>query len=392
MNSSKTTLKGNKKEVKKKNMPVEKTSTGKIVAIAICAVLVLAMLVGVAYDQLKPTLLFKLDGENIYLSDAMYYIYDKEVTYDAYDQMYLAYTGTGYWDSTSDSGTTNREAAKQEVYTTVKEYAILYKEAINAGYALTEEDKTTASETAEEVLKNLTTKQKSLPGLSKKKLTSVLEKKAVADRYKQDMIDSFDIDDQAIKDTFNYEDYRQYDFQYYYTSKTTYDEEGNSVALSDDEKAKLLEEMNALLEKSKTEDFAALLPSTETEEGTAATEAAATEETTATEETETSNISFQEEGNITPSSTTFEDEVKTKIMAMSNNEISQVLEDSNGYYIVKMINNNSDETYNQTVEDAIAEEENSQYETKFVEIAANYDFSAVDKNWNEIVLGDTVLE
>ena len=68
-----------------------------------------------------------------------------------------------------------------------------------------------------------------------------MTKNTLANRYEQDIIDTFDIDEEAIKAEFDYEEYRQYDIEYLNISTVVYDEEkGSNVPVSEDDKKLLL--------------------------------------------------------------------------------------------------------------------------------------------------------
>ena len=54
--------------------------------------------------------------------------------------------------------------------------------------------------------------------------------------------------------------------------------------------------------------------------------------------------------------TFFSEDLMTTVMAMENGDITEVIEEEDGIRI-RMVNNNSPEAYNRTVEEAIKEEE-----------------------------------
>ena len=47
------------------------------------------------------------------------------------------------------------------------------------------------------------------------------------------------------------------------------------------------------------------------------------------------------------------------MLEMENDDVTEVIEDEDGYYVVRMINNNSPEAYDKKVEEAITEKEGS---------------------------------
>ena len=147
------------------------------------------------------------------------------------------------------------------------------------------------------------------------------------------------------------------------------DEEGNAVAVSEEEKAAALEKIQSIAETAKTaEDFTKVVDT----------------------ETDTS-VTFKEDGSFTEANGLFGDKVDKKVKAMKNDEISEVLEGEDGYYVVKMINNNSTASYDEAVEDAVTSAENEAFQKKYDEQSGNYTITVNDKVWDLIVLGNYTI-
>jgi len=332
VNKSKKTLKGPKKETKKK------FNINPKVWIIISSILGFLLIAGILFDQLYKRPLITIDGDKYYLEDLTYYFYGTEQAYDYINQLY----GGSYWDMPYDysSGMTVREYAKTEAINNIIYNEILYREAVANGYTLTQEEEEKINEDIDTILNDSGLSKKFIKrnGFTEEYLKDVLTKVKLAERYKNDIIDSLDIDEEAIKAEINYEDYRQYDIEYFYisTEDTTDNEDDSSSEETNEEKKKAAYQKIAdIREKALTaEDWSTLLPEDEKE------------------------LKYRDTyflGN----STYYPDEFKEAVMAMDNNEISDILETEDGYYVVRMKNNNSAETYDRTVEEAIekAEEE-----------------------------------
>jgi foldase protein PrsA len=54
-----------------------------------------------------------------------------------------------------------------------------------------------------------------------------------------------------------------------------------------------------------------------------------------------------------------------KVKKMKNGEISDVLETSDAYYVIKMVNNNDSEAYDSQCESVISQEEETQFDTVY---------------------------
>ena len=310
-----------------------------------------------------------IDGKDYKMSDLSYYFYQVESQYNYYDQMFGG-NGT-YWDMTYDekSNTTVRDMAKTEAVDSSVKNEILYKEAVAAGYTLTEEENKTIGSQVDSLLKDTLSKTEiRKDGFTKKSLTNVIGKITLVERYRKDKIETFDIDDQAIKDGIKYEDYRQYDIEYLFVSTTTTDAEGKATALSDKEKTVAYDKLNSYYAKAKdAEDWSKLLP---------------TDETTVT----------YKATNFVKTNTVYSDDMKSMMMAMNNGDISDIYEAEDGYYIVRMVNNNSTESYDNAVDQAITSAEDEAFTKYYNELAAKHEYSTNDRALASMTMGNLTID
>src|SRR5690606_24719936 len=73
------------------------------------------------------------------------------------------------------------------------------------------------------------------------------------------------------------------------------------------------------------------------------------------------------ESNFIPSDNYFSEDLKSTLLSMENGDITDVVEEDDGYYVFRMVNNNSSETYEKTVEDAIKEKEEEAFSKEYNE-------------------------
>lgn len=345
--------------------PITKMSKPWLIA---SAVLIVVLIAALLFDEFYESTLITIDGKKYQMSDMTYYFYTVETQFDYYDQMFGG--GGAYWDMSFDeaSGTTMRDQAKQEAIDSVKYTEILYKEAIDEGYSLTEEEKETISGNVDTMLnEQLSPTVISRNNFSKAYLTEVLGKSTLVERYRQDKIDALDIDDEAIKAGIKFEDYRQYDIEYLYVSTKTTDEDGNYVDVSEEEKTAAYDKISGVFEAAKTtEDWSTLVPDDETQ------------------------LTYQET-NFVESGTTYSEEFEAMMMAMENGAVSEIYEDESGYYIVRMINNNSSESYDTAVEEAITSKENEEFNTIYEGILKQHKVKTNDKAIKKLKMGSLTI-
>lgn len=370
MNKAKTTINENKEKKKayhgSGSMPLGKTMRNILIGIGILTVIV--MIVMVCLEQFERKWILKVDDQTVYLDEMTYYIYSEEQNASMYDSLYQQIYGVSYWDYENEDGTTGTEQSRSNILSTVTQEQILYKEATNAGYSISDEDKETAKENVKEVLESLTKRETLKKGLSESDITAIYEKQAMIERYRDDIIAEANIDYDAIKEDIKYEDYRQYDVQYYYVGTVSTDEEGNETKLSDSEKKERLQKMEAILQKAKDgTEFESLIDDNEE----------------LIEFTKDASFTKTDSGNI-------DEDVETTAMKLKNDEISDIIEGSNGYYLVKMIDNNSKESYNDEIETKTTEKEDEVFNEKYQEMINKYNIEVNQDQWEQVKLGSFI--
>lgn len=363
MNKSKKIKGTNKESVQvKKN---DRIVSPKVLTIA-SAVLVIILVGLLLFDQFYERTYLTINGEKYKMHDLAYYFYSVETQYDYLNQMF----GGSYWDMVVDenSGTTVRNMAGQDAIDSAVRNEILYKEAISEGYTLTEDE----IADAEKEVTSLMEEQMSEEVIDKNNFTKdylldMVGRTVLVSRFRQDKIDAMDIDDEAIKAGIKFEDYRQYDIEYLYVTTETTDDDGNTVAVSEEEKAAAKTKADALYEKAKTtEDWSTLV-------------------------SDDDDSSVYRKDNFIESDTTYDDAMEAMIMSMQNNQISAVYEAEDGYYIIRMLNNNSSESYDNAVEDAITSAEDDAFNDYYATVVEKYDYSINESAIKALHMGSVTL-
>ncbi len=367
MNSSKRLAKndgiGQEKKETKMNVPAIISSKNKVLAL-IGIVTVVVLCAGVCYMQLRPRAILKVMGadannasvtKTLYMKEAMYDIFQTETQYNMYSSIYQQMYGTTYWDmeNVDEAGRTGASAAKKQVMDGLKQREIMCMEAEKQGYKLTDEEKKAAAEEVKTAMENFSDAQKKLPGLDQETLTKVFEKNALAEKFRQVLLAQSGIDREALKASVNKEDYKQYTLQYYMISNKNGTDE-NAADVTEETKKKNFDSMTALKDKAKTaEDFSKLL-----------------------EEKDTSGIVAMQTmklvANEMEDSTFLTKKLRKKLIKMENGEISDVLEGEDGYYLVRMENNDDSEAYDAQCETVVQQEESKKFSEQYATFAPAY--------------------
>lgn len=368
MNKAKKIAKNNGIGTEVKNNPVGSggsfTLTKNKVLLTLGLIAVVILCAGVCYMQLRPRVVLVVSGSDaggsevkskVYMKETVYDIYQVESQYNMYSQLYQQMYGKTYWEmeDVDDAGRDGASAAKKQVMDAVKQREILCMEAKKLGYSLTDEEKNTVAENVKQARENIPEGQKKLDGMDEKSITTAFEKNALADKYRQVIISESGIDREALKASVNKDDYHQYTMQYYKVSNkegTGEDEKDVSA----EQKQKNLENMKALQEKSKTaEDFTKLVE----------------------KEDETGIGTYQQEELLQKDmedSTFLTKKLRKKLIKMQNDEISDVIEGEDGYYLVKMVNNDDPAAYEEQCKTVVSDEETKQFNARYNQIKAGY--------------------
>ena len=354
------------------------SDTKKIVIGAICVIIVLVLCIGVGIQQFQPKVVLKVNDTKLTMDDMMYPIYERESAYLPYDEMYQMYTGKSIWENNymgSDrnitSTVTNAIGLKQEVIDTETEYEILYQEAKKAGKKLSADDKKEVQDEVAKALKGLSFTQKLRLNISKSKLTKRFELRKLADNYKKEQTKELDktVDEKAAIKDISKKDYREYKVQCYAFSNTSTDSDGNTTKLSDSEKSKLEKELQELYKKAAdAKDFSKLLKDD------------------SKSDIKFSDTSFTEKDGW---SMVTDKKLLKQIKSMKKDEISDIIKDEKSGYVlfVKMVDNNSNDSYKKACDSAITSAKNDAYDTWYQGILENYKVSTNSDVWDDVTIG-----
>lgn len=359
-----------------KNSGSKKKLTVIIACVAVAVIAVILFFVGRSLGKkelstVKKDAIITVGDYGYALEDMMYYIYTEEEAGALYNEIYQTFYGDSYsyWDEEDEENDnmTGQEASKKNILNAIKKELVWYQEALKAGYTLTEDDKSTAKDAYDSFLENLTEKQKAEKGMGEE-LLSYFEKQQVIQHYKDDLLEEAGFDTESIAATVSKEEYREYKYEYYCIYKE--DEEGNKYS-----KKELTAHLNSLKElASKVE------PDTDME-------SLLTQELL--EYMEYGNDSLVErdgEGYGTYKKV----DVDALIKGMENGKVSDAVETEFAYYIFRMDDNNSEEAYEERVEELVSKEETKIYNASYKNAKANYKITVDKDKWNKVTLGSII--
>lgn len=338
------------------------------IGLAVAVGLIVAALV--IWDRYHRDVAMTVGNEKIYKDELMYYVFETENDAQFMDNFYKQIYGSGYWESADDSGLTNSELEKLNIKDQAARDIILEKEAVNSGISLTDEEAAAADETAKTLFEQMSAADRKNNGITLERLTKISRRISLGEKYEKHQIEGYDIDDEGIRAEVDKDEYRQYNIQYYSVPYVKTDEENNEQPLSDEEIKELEKKLLDLRERAeKGEDFESLIG-----------------------EDEESDITFSgiEAEKVWKADTNFSDTITSVIYNMQDDEISDVIkdEDSGELYLIKMLDNNSDEAYEDEVKSRILAKEEESFTNEYIQkLLPSYSIKYKDSVWDKINLG-----
>lgn len=159
-----------------------------------------------------------------------------QATYETY---YSAYLGEDMWNSDASDGETYEESVKSSVLKSLEDMILLEKHMEDYDVSITDEDKAMIKETTQQFLNDNSLDDKNLVSGSEKTVNRALTLMAVQQKMRTAI--------QAGADTeVSDEEAAQKSMDYVFISYQTKDDSGNSKDVSDDEKAQLKSQAEAI--------------------------------------------------------------------------------------------------------------------------------------------------
>ena len=235
-------------------------------ALSACLIMGATGLTGCGNKYTKPgkdedVLVVTVGDNKVYMDEAKCYIFMTEWNYQYNSEIYAAWFGMeDYWGQSvsEDSSKTYRDQAKEETINTIIDYEVVYADAMAAGgFEVPENEKEVIKKNAQAMINSMSDDLKKKTGFTEEDFIKVQEKWNIAARYKEHIIDGFDVTKEDVEKSYEFEDdLRGYETEYIRISLTMEDTDGNAVSYGDEQKAKVKEVMESIKkELDKDADF-----------------------------------------------------------------------------------------------------------------------------------------
>ena len=207
----------------------------RLFALALAGVLAVATLTGCGSLKGDETVA-TVDDTKINADLANFFARYTQATYETY---YSAYLGEDMWTSDASDGKTYEESVKNTVLESLENMILLEKHMDDYNVSITDDDKTTIKEAAQQFLDDNSLDDKNLVSGNKKTVNRALTLMAIQQKMRvaiQSKADTEVSDEEAA----------QKSMDYVFISYQTKDDSGNSKDVSDDEKTKLKSQAQAI--------------------------------------------------------------------------------------------------------------------------------------------------
>lgn len=207
----------------------------RLFALALAGVLAAATLTGCGSLKGDETVA-TVDDTKIDADLANFFARYTQATYETY---YSAYMGEDMWNSDASDGETYEESVKSSVLKSLEDMILLEKHMEDYDVSITDEDKAMIKETTQQFLNDNSLDDKNLVSGNEKTVNRALTLMAVQQKMRTAI--------QAGADTeVSDEEAAQKSMDYVFISYQTKDDSGNSKDVSDDEKAQLKSQAEAI--------------------------------------------------------------------------------------------------------------------------------------------------
>lgn len=317
----------------------------RIIALLLVAVLCISSLTACGK---KPTDTAILVGDiEITREEMMFYL----AYYEVLGNLSAAYSdnAAAYWDEADENGDTNREVIYTTAFAEVSYMAIMSDLANKAGFTLTDEQIKTAHADAEDFFNDFSDSEKEKSGITLHGFQVALERQLLVTEYEKIFVKKLSVNEDAIKASIKREDYACKKTEYIAIAATTTDADGKSTPISEKDLLIAKDNLNEALAKAK--------------EGK-------TFEEIKTEYAD--KVSFVIGTRYIYEGATSEQAYIDAAIKLENGQYSEFVQGEEGLYIIKMVDTDSPDYYDNAVSSAISTKEKEEMSKYYETISATY--------------------
>lgn len=312
-----------------------------------------------------------VDGEKVTLGLASYMLRTDQAEMEGYYRMLAqnyGMDGGEYWSTETEDGKTYGEDVKDNVMSTIKQLYVMRAHAEEYGVSITEEEQTAIDEAAQTFMESNDQETLDALAVSEEDVKTYMELYTIRQKMREPMVADVDreVSDEEAAQT-------RVTFVEISTEGTETDEDGNTVDLTDEEKAEKKDQAQQVLDKvTAAEDPASAdmdALAKEVDENLAAVER---------------TFSSSGEGDETT-----DQAIKDAVADLEDGQVvSQVVEGESAYYVVRLDQQFDEEATENEKDLIISDREDTQYENLVKEWTDAAEMEVEKSVWNRVKVTD----
>lgn len=245
-------------------------------------------------------------------------------------------------------------------------YVILSEQSQIEGFSLSETELSDNKTKTAEFLNSLSNEEKKKYSFQETAVSNTLNRLTLGDNYYIKMSENFIVDKNAINSSILYDDYREYKTECLYVP-TVKSENQQLIQFTEQEIAQAQLTIADAMEKiNNGADLQTLV-------------------------SEDSSLTYYTR-NFIMNDKVPEQEYKEAASQLQNGEYSSIVETSYGYYIIKMIENNSSARYEEAINTAIEDEKKKQFQAVYDILESQYTIEINTEVWDNLVIGSSTTK
>lgn len=326
----------------------------KMIIVAAAGALAVSSLAGCSRSMDNDAVVAEVGKDKITLGVANFYARMQQAQYETYYAGMMGMTGEDMWKQEIEDGKTYEDSTKESILEALENLYLLEQHAADYKVELTDDDKKAINKAANSFVENNTLEDKEAVSGYEKNVKKFLELVTIQSKMDQPMKEGVD---ENVSD----EEAAQKSMQYVFFSYNKTDEEGNSTALSDDEKAALKETAQA---------FDDSLKASETKDIEAAAKEAGQEVQTATFDSESTSPNA--------------DLVKAADALENEGDVTDLVETDSGIYVAKVTSFLDREATDAKKESIVQQRKQEQYDSLLKKWRKDTEIKEHKKVWKKV--------
>lgn len=326
-----------------------------LLALTLIAACARGALFAQAEDGAPPAL--TVNGVNASRAEATFYMLSAQNGYRDVAAYYRDFLGIDYWNLADASGVTVFEMVKADVFRELLMMNVFYSRAESMGVKLLDADVSACQADAARILLSLNGEQ--ARALTRADIEQVLMKQLLADRVYGLLVAQTPIDEASVRDGVNADECVQYDMEYLFMLNAEAAADGRLTPLTGEKKARQIE---------------------------ALTQAARAGEWESANEASAAGVCY---GTLTflSGNTDIDDKLISAAAVLAPGEASGVIETDAGWFILRMIDNSSEDGYRQAVENALTSARKAAFQAEYDRIYAETSYEFDVNFWDTLSPG-----